>query len=111
MNLWQRCEALGPMEDQMVELVERSSSSYALMIDGTCVFVIHKNQPINPYARVWLAESILQRFEAITKQGGTVLTKENVVKEVERVYNEILMKGFQGWRNVDDDVRSKIVLL
>ena len=66
MNLWQRCEALGPMEDQMVELVERSPSSYALMIDGMCVFVIHKDQPLNPYCRAWLAEAILQRFEAIT---------------------------------------------
>lgn len=89
MNLWQRCEALGPMEDQGVSLYRTDSGDYRIFIDRATVFHVHQDGTIGDYCRAWLAEAILQRFEAITKQGGIVLTTANVVKEVERVYNEI----------------------
>lgn len=89
MNLWQRCEALGPMEDQGVELYKNEVGDYRFYIDSMPVFQVHQDGTINDICRAWLAEAILQRFEAITKQGGTVLTTDNVVKEVERMYNQI----------------------
>jgi len=88
MNLWQRCEALGPMEDQGVSLYRTDSGDYRIFIDRATVFHVHQDGTIGDYCREWLAEAILQRFEAITKQGGTVLTKANVVKEVERACKE-----------------------
>jgi len=88
MNLWQRCEALGPMEDQGVSLYRTDSGDYRIFIDRATVFHVHQDGTIGDYCRAWLAEAILQRFEAITKQGGTVLTTSNVVKEVEWVSKE-----------------------
>jgi len=101
MNLWQRCEALGPMEDQGVSLYRTDSGDYRIFIDRATVFHVHQDGTIGDYCREWLAEAILQRFEAITKQGGTVLTTSNVVKEVERMYNETVHSfsgGPKEWR-------------
>ena len=81
MNLWQRCEALGPMEDQGVSLYRTDSGDYRIFIDRATVFHVHQDGTIGDYCRAWLAEAILQRFEAITKQGGTATelpTPENL---------------------------------
>jgi len=101
MNLWQRCEALGPMEDQGVSLYRTDSGDYRIFIDRATVFHVHQDGTIGDYCRAWLAEAILQRFEAITKQGGTVLTTSNVVKEVEWVSKEAVYSfsgGPKEWR-------------
>jgi len=66
MNLWQRCEALGPMEDQGVSLYRTDSGDYRIFIDRATVFHVHQDGTIGDYCRAWLAEAILQRFEAIT---------------------------------------------
>jgi len=67
MNLWQRCEALGPMEDQGVQIHKWPERDYySLCIDGQQVFFIHEDGTINDICRAWLADAILQRFEAIT---------------------------------------------
>jgi hypothetical protein len=100
MNLWQRCEALGPMEDQGVALAKHKGV-WIMYIDGQQVFFAYEDGTINDICRAWLADAILQRFEAITKQGGTVLTTSNVVKEVERMYNETVHSfsgGPKEWR-------------
>ena len=65
-TLWQRCEALGPMEDQGVQLYRTDSGDYRIFIDRATVFHVHQDGTIGDYCRAWLGEAILQRFEAIT---------------------------------------------
>jgi hypothetical protein len=80
MNLWQRCEALGPMEDQGVALAKHKGV-WIMYIDGQQVFFAYEDGTINDICRAWLADAILQRFEAITNQGGTATelpTPENL---------------------------------
>jgi len=75
------------MEDQGVALAKHKGV-WIMYIDGQQVFFAYEDGTINDICRAWLADAILQRFEAITKQGGTVLTTSNVVKEVEWVSKE-----------------------
>jgi len=89
------------MEDQGVSLYRTDSGDYRIFIDRATVFHVHQDGTIGDYCRAWLAEAILQRFEAITKQGGTVLTTSNVVKEVEWVSKEAVYSfsgGPKEWR-------------
>jgi hypothetical protein len=66
MNLWQRCEQIGPMEDQGVSLYRTDSGDYRIFIDRATVFHVHQDGTIGDYCRAWLGEAIVQRFEAIT---------------------------------------------
>jgi hypothetical protein len=88
MNLWQRCEALGPMEDQGVALAKHKGV-WIMYIDGQQVFFAYEDGTINDICRAWLADAILQRFEAITNQGGTATelpTPENLPEPTYIVY-------------------------
>jgi len=58
------------MEDQGVALAKHKGV-WIMYIDGQQVFFAYEDGTINDICRAWLADAILQRFEAITKQGGT----------------------------------------
>ena len=58
------------MEDQGVAIAKHKGV-WIMYIDGQQVFFIYEDGTINDICRWWLADAILQRFEAITKQGGT----------------------------------------
>ena len=66
-SLWQRCEALGPIDDQGIQLEKDSNESWCMYLNFNLVFEARMDSTYEA-PLFWLAEPILQHFEELAKQ-------------------------------------------